>query len=244
MRWAVLGDIHGNLPALQAVLADARRQGAEAFVITGDLAFKGPFPAEVIGAIQELATPHAIVGNTDQWLFQGFPKVPNPPPAERLAQLRAWRDWALDRLNSVHLAFLRALPFSATLELGRTRVLIVHASPRSTEELFSASASEAELAPLVGAAPPDIDLLVYGHIHVPFVRRVQGKTVVNTGSVGNPVDGDARASYLLLEADGDQIGCTLRRVPYDLETTVRAAQATGFPLAEAYAASLREGRML
>ena len=234
---------HGNLAALHAVLDDARRQGAEGFVVMGDLAFKGPQPAETVQVIRDLAPLRAIVGNTDQWLFQGFPDGFNPP-AERRAQLEAWRSWALARLGETELAYLQALPFSAQLQLGSSQVLFVHSSPRSTEDWFPSSASDAELEPLLAAAPAGVHVLVCGHIHTPYVRRIAGRTVVNTGSVGNPVDGDPRASYLLLEADGAELGITLRRVPYDLEATCASAARSGFPLADAYAASLRAARAL
>jgi predicted phosphodiesterase len=119
-------------------------------------------------------------------------------PEERMQLLVLFREWTLPRLQPWHLERLQNAPFSHTLMLNDHEVLFFHSSPSSTESWLPSSFSEDELVPLVTNHTADV--VVYGHIHTPFIRQVGGRTVVNAGSVGHPTDGDNRAAYLLLES--------------------------------------------
>lgn len=240
MRIALFGDVHGNLTALHAVVNDMDALGVERRICLGDLAFRGPEPQEVVAAVAGMALEAVIVGNTDQWLFQGFPEGFSPGE-ERLKQLQAYRAWCLERLDTEALEWLRGLPERYSARLGAHALCVVHSSPLSTEDWYPSSLSDEELEGIFKGAPPS-DILVYGHIHTPFVRRLHRRWLVNTGSVGNPVDGDARASYLLLEAAGGSLNLTLRRVAYDVGRTARVAAERGFPRADAYSEALRTGQ--
>lgn len=242
MKAAIFGDIHGNAAALRAVFDDMDRIGVDYAVCTGDIAFRGPAPLESLSLLLERGCDGFVVGNTDQWLYQGFPEGFSPPP-ERLEQLRTFREWALERLGASDLATFRSFAFSHRFSLGPHTVLVVHSSPKSTEDWYDAASSDQELLPLFEGAGA-CDILVYGHIHTPFVRRIHRRWLMNTGSVGNPVDGDYRASYLLLEADRNGLHVQIRRVAYDVDETARLAAERGFPLAEAYAQALRTGHGL
>jgi len=182
------------------------------------------------------------VGNTDQWLFRGFPEGFAPPP-ERLAQLQAYREWALERLQPQELEALQSFAFSHQFALGPHTVRVVHSSPKSTEDWYAASSSDEELASIFEGAGA-CDILVYGHIHTPFVRRINRRWLINAGSVGNPVDGDARASYLLLEYDRGGLNVQIRRVAYDAAVTISLASERDFPRAKAYGEALRSGQSL
>lgn len=192
MRVAVLSDIHGNLVALDAVLADLERVRPNLIVQGGDIAYIGARPAEVVDRIRELGWP-GVHGNTDEMLWSG-PPVGHPTPAKALA-------WSRLRLGPARLAWLRALPIEWRHD---DEIAVVHAVP-------------GDVWPGVPADAPD-DLLdetyrrleariaVYAHIHVPFVRHLKGLTVANSGSVGLPLDGDTRSSYLLIDDDQIQVG--------------------------------------
>lgn len=240
MKAAIFGDIHGNVAALRAVARDMERVGVDYKVCTGDVVFKGPAPSEALAFLCELGCDGLIVGNTDQWLVQGFPQGFSPPP-ERLAQLQAYREWALARLSQDELATLRSFAFSHQFSLGPHRVQVVHSSPKSTEDWYAATASDHELAAIFEGAAA-CDTLVYGHIHTPYIRRVRRRWLMNTGSVGNPIDGDARASYLLLEADEGGLNVQIRRVPYEVGESIELATEREFPFVTTYADALRSGQ--
>lgn len=239
MRLAVFGDIHGNSRALDAVLADIDRLKVDARVCLGDLAFRGPDPGGAIERVLGADLDGLIVGNTDQWLFQGFPKGFDPGE-ERLKRLSAFREWALERIRPEHIEKLKSLPLSTTVKLGDHTVTVVHASPTSTEAWFDASLGDGELAEIFTGAGP-CDTLVCGHIHTPYVRRINRRWLVNTGSVGNPIDGDYRASYALLTAEDGGLSIEIRRVPYDVVKVGEDAAKAGFPFAGEYAEAIRCG---
>lgn len=239
MRAAIFGDIHGNAVALQAVLNDINRLGVDVKVCHGDAAFRGPEPQRSLSLLLEAGCDGLVVGNTDQWLFQGFPAGLNPPP-ERARMLELYREWALARLDEAALASLRSFAFSHTLSLGKEAVTVVHSSPKSTEDMYAASSSDDELMPILEGAKGDV--LVCGHIHTPYARRLAGRWVINTGSVGHPFDGDPRASYVVLEAGDGGLHVQIRRVAYDVEETVKAAQKGDFPYLEQYVHAIRTGQ--
>ena len=241
MLIAVFGDIHGNLPALEAVIADAENLGVDAWVCLGDVAFRGPQPVECIEAVAKLPGITQIVGNTDQWLFQGFPSGFSLPE-ERMQMLVSFREWALARLQPRHLERLQNARFSHSLTLDNREVLFFHSSPSSTESWLPSSFSEEELSPLVTNHTADV--VVDGHIHTPFIRQVGGRTVINTGSVGHPTDGDNRASYLLIESKLGITSLQLRRVPYRWQDTVARARELGMPAADDYARALEYANAL
>lgn len=195
---AMLFDIHGNLPALEAVLEDARKQGAERWLLGGDYAVFGAWPAETIARLRELPNAIWIRGNVDRWAATQAPDF-------ELARggVAACRELVgLDTLAS-----LGSLAESADLGDGTTAW---HASPRGDMQSFmpEPEASEDDLLDGVGERR-----LVFGHFHVAFERTaVRGIELVAPGSVGIPMDGDHRAAYALLHDDGR---VERRRVAYD-----------------------------
>lgn len=240
MKLAIFGDIHGNAEALRAVLSDMESIGVDYRVCLGDIAFRGPQPAACLEIAFGAGLDAIVVGNTDQWLVHGFPAGFAPPPEKRV-RLEAFRDWTLAQIDGSWLRRLGSLPLSHTVRLGPHTVTVVHSSPRSTEAWFDAGASDADLVGIFDGAPA-CDVLVYGHIHTPFVRRINRRWLVNTGSTGNPVDGDHRACYALLTAEGERLAIEIRRVPYDAAAVGELAQRLRFPYAVEYAAALRAGQ--
>lgn len=196
---AVLYDIHGNLPALEAVLADASAAGAERFVLGGDYALFGPWPAETVERLRALAPADWIRGNGERWTANPADAPGNPVVQGAIAASR-------ELLGEQTVAELEALP--ETLTLGDC--LFVHGSPPSDVRSFLPEPAPDESELLAGVTA---DRLVFGHTHLQFKRRgAGGIELLNPGSVGMPFDGDPRAGYALIGDDGE---VEARRVVYD-----------------------------
>jgi predicted phosphodiesterase len=238
MRLAIVSDIHGNLTALEAVAADIARRGVDRVVHGGDVALIGARPAEVIDRVLELGWP-GVVGNTDELLWR---------PAELAVQLRSapklepllrmlfetYAPATLERIGDERLALLRGLP--ASRSIGETGLL--HASPGDLWRAVMPDADDEELGATYGGVGREV--VVYGHIHRPFVRHIGELTVANAGSVGLPFDGDSRASYLVVEDRGAET----MRVEYAIDREVAALRQSGYPDADRIAEMLRGGRFL
>jgi predicted phosphodiesterase len=237
MRLAVVSDVHGSLAALEAVVADLRRAAPDVVVQAGDAAVLGPRPAEVVDRLRELGWP-SLVGNTDEMLWAPGARAEQERRAPRL---RGWLDvlfgvlapWAAERLGDGRIAWLRSLP--AERRCGGA--LVVHARPGDLWRAPMPDAGDAELAEAYGGS--DAELVVYGHVHWPFVRALPGGlTVANSGSVGLPWDGDPRPSYLLVDDGVAQV----RRVEHDVGRAHRELAGAGFPLEDWLAAVRRDAR--
>ncbi|MGI9097196.1 MAG: metallophosphoesterase family protein [Solirubrobacteraceae bacterium] len=196
---ALIYDVHGNLPALEAVLADAREQGAESYLVGGDVALFGPWPEATVERLRELAPATWIRGNGERWTAN--PQAAPDPVRGAIAAAR-------EALGDVLVDELAALPESAVIGAD-TRAW--HGSPMSDVRSFAPEPGENEAELLEGVHERR---LVFGHTHVPFrrVSVVGDVELVNPGSVGMPFDGDHRAAYALLAADGT---IAHRRVAYD-----------------------------
>ena len=222
---ALLSDVHGNLPALEAVLEDAaHRQIAEIWNL-GDMLGYGPFPNEVLGRLREVAKVN-IVGNYDRKVLDFARKRDKwkrkKPPAKFIAF--QWNDAHLDAAGR---DFLTLLPEQARRTVGGFDVLLVHGSPASIDELLGSDTPNQRLRELARFAQADI--VVCGHSHEAFVRHVEEVWFVNPGSVGRPEAGDWRASYALLEFSDGGLKVGHRRVPYDIDRVARAVHAAGLP---------------
>jgi|SRR5215472_5964146 len=235
MRIAVISDIHANLTAFKAVLRDLDETAPDLILHGGDLADGGSSPVEVLDRIRDLGWP-GVIGNTDEMLAI-------PATLEAFAQqstgiqpfLPAIRKMAVatrQRLGPERLAWLGSLPRSRI----REPLVLVHAGPDDPWRGPKVDASEDELRSVYSSLGQPI--VVYGHIHQAFIRKIGELTVANSGSVGMPYDGDPRASYLLLE-DGVP---TIRRVEYNLDRELRLLSASGLPHADWIARTLKAAR--
>jgi putative phosphoesterase len=214
LRVAALYDVHGNLPALDAVLAEVEQAAPDAIVVAGDVA-AGPMPCETLDRLDGLGGEiHYIMGNADREMVQAF---------DGIAEGGHVIPWAAARLDGARRDALASYVPTASLEVdGLGRVLFCHGSPRSDEEIITGLTGADRLAPmLAGVAETTI---VGGHTHRQFDRQIAGRRVINAGSVGMPYEGDAAAFWALL---GPAV--ELRRTAYDVEAAARIMRATGLP---------------
>jgi putative phosphoesterase len=225
MRIAVVSDIHGNRTAFEAVLADLSAASPDLVLHGGDLADAGASPVEIVDRIRDLGW-EGVRGNSDEMLSRpaslpefasSFPEM--KPLFDAVAELAAA---TRERLGAQRLAWLGSLP----LRQLHGPLALVHGRPDTAWRAPSAAASDAELEAVYGVL--DRPIVAYGHIHIPFVRRLSGRIVVNSGSAGLPHDGDRRAAYLLL----DDSTPVIRRVEYDVDRELEALSLCGLPHAD------------
>lgn len=217
MRIVIFSDIHGNVVALERVLASVARDAApDALVVAGDLVADGPRPAESLALLRSLPQAQFVMGNTDQ-------NVLNEQDAEHT--------FTRNKLSADDLHWLEQLPFSLHIEAAPGHeLLVVHANPQNLNDKIEPDMSVSSIKPMLGGVTEEI--VAFGHYHVPFVREVEGKTLVDVASVGLPRDGVLRAVYAVLTWDGSSWEIAHHRVAFDTEAVARDYYAVGYPDAE------------
>ena len=227
MLIALISDIHGNLPALESAFADAKKRGAGRFFCAGDMTGYGPFPDEVCNFLQKHRIP-AITGNYDQKVIAvaRHGSITAQDMKEKKQKILLW---TVERLSRKTHNYLSHLPESMDRPLSSgQKILVVHGSPVSLDDTVYPSITSPGLAVKLGDVRPDI--LVCGHTHIPFVKRISGILDVNCGSAGYPVDGDPRPSYALVCAgSGLAPSGRIIRFDYDKNKTITALETTSLP---------------
>jgi diadenosine tetraphosphatase ApaH/serine/threonine PP2A family protein phosphatase len=220
---ALVYDVHGNLPALEAVLNDAR--GVDRFILGGDYALFGGWPKETIERLRALPDALWIRGNGERW-------TANPGDAPDNPVARGGIEAARQALGPQLVADLAALPASAS----RTDTLICHGSPASDVRSFFPEPADDEAELLEGVTARR---LIFGHTHLPFRRTSQACELINPGSVGMPFDGDPRAAYAIVHDDGS---VEHRRVAYDHAASAARVREHGAEWAEVVARRIEQSR--
>jgi putative phosphoesterase len=224
---AIVTDIHGNLPALEAALARIEELGIESIYCGGDLVGYGPWPNEVCRTIEERGIP-TIYGNYDYAIGRDLEDCGcayvDPHDRELGEKSIAWTLEQTDRRSK---DFMRELPFDLRFELAAKRVRLVHGSPRKVNEYLFEDKPAHTFERIAGGA--DCDLLVFGHTHKPWIHEYGGVLFVNCGSVGKPKDGDPRGGFAVLEVEDGEIVPRIERVEYDAEYVAREVEAAGLP---------------
>ena len=232
-RLALISDIHGNLTALEAVLADIERHKAERIVCLGDVAQEGPQPVAVIHRLRNLDIP-VVKGNTDDWLVNPKPKKAK---SEKERKEMAIGQWVRAQLTDRELALMQDYAQTLTFDLGGASMLCYHGSPLSCEHRIRPTTPAKRLKELFDGR--NEALFAGGHTHEAMIRCFGPSLILNPGSVGAPVV-ERRASneddyypswaeYALVEASGADLHVTLRRVPYALDDFAAAIRASGIP---------------
>ena len=214
-------------------------------MICGDLVLNGPDPAGVVDAIRELEADGALVvaGNTDIAVADfdyaaAFPSMMDGVPES----IRSAAEWAHDQLGDERIDWLRRLPAERRLRIGELLVLATHASPGSQTEGFD-GALDANVM-IERASRTDARVICCGHTHLPEVRDLGWKLIVNAGSAGYVFDGDPTASWAIVTIDGEQVSGEIRRTEFDSLAVSNALSARGLPGDVYRAATVRNGKLV
>jgi len=247
MRVALLSDIHGNLTALQAVLADIECTGVDQIIFLGDMATLGPQPKEVVELVRSLNCP-CVQGNHDAYVLN-FTQFLQDNHAAWAKETIAW---GVAQLSTADLAFLASFCPTVQLQLAPDQpersLLCFHGSPRSFNDLLLAVTPSDEVERLLQGQCAAV--MAGGHTHVQMLRRHRQVLIVNAGSVGLPMaempfTGEPRflpyAEYALVDYQPARMSVDLRQVQYDCEQTKAAALALGLPYAEAWVRRWQQG---
>ena len=237
MRLAFFSDVHGNLPALEAILDDIASVGVDARYALGDLVGYAPWPNEVLELLQAEGIA-SVMGNYDEGT--GFDAdecgCAYTDPIEKALGDESFA-WTKARTVPANKAWLRSLAREIRFEVDELRFLLVHGSPRRINEYLYEDKPDATFARIGAAA--DADVIVCGHTHRPYEKTVGAVWFVNDGSVGKPKDGDPRACWALLDTTARST--EFRRVRYDVERAARAILASDLPAAFADQLRLASG---
>lgn len=224
MKIVFLADIHGNANALEAVLKDIETRNVDKVFVLGDICYRGPEPQRSLDLVRELNT-EVIKGNADEWVVRGVQQ--GEVPAQALELMNKERDWTLSRLDLGSIDYLQSLPSELKIELGGLRIHAYHATPQSLFDIVLPDESEDTL--IESQMVHEADLYVYAHIHKPFIRYTKGKCIINTGSVGLPFDGLSKASYAMVEFNGNHYQTAIIRVEYDVDKVINQFSGTDYP---------------
>jgi putative phosphoesterase len=245
-RLAVLSDVHGVLPGLEAVRKALKREKPDVTIVAGDLVMNGPDPGGTVDALREMEAEGAIVvqGNTDvavadadyaaafPWLLETGISDP----------MRLAAEWAHDTLSDEHLAWIRRLPAERRVRIGETLVLATHASPGSQTQGFDRDLDPTAI--LERLARTDARVIACGHTHLPDVREFGWKVIVNAGSAGWIFDGEPTASFALITIDGDDVSAEIKRAEFDVLAVANAISSRGLPGDVYRAATVRTGKLV
>ena len=246
MRYALISDIHANLPALEAALEDIqRRSDVGATYHLGDLVGYAPWPDETVALLEDHHI-EGIAGNYDSTVALDYKHCGckyEDPRQEELSHLSF--AWTKEHVTAATRQRLAALPFRIDLRprgghAPGPRVILVHGTPTLNTLYWTEDRPDdfySKMAGIAGASRGDV--ICFGHTHKPWYREVESIHFVNTGSVGRPKDGDWRAGYVLLDMTSDAPGVEFVRVPYDVERTAKAIEQSNLP--DDFAEYLRTG---
>jgi putative phosphoesterase len=235
MRVALIADIHGNLVAFEAVLAEIAREQVDAMVCLGDVAAFGPQPDEVVSRLRALGCP-VVMGDADATLLSPLP----PAEHETLRRLQEIDRWAAGRLSPGNRTFLASFAPTVTLEMDGVALLCYHGSPLVNTDRLYATTSDADLERFF--AGTEAQIYAGGHTHLQLLRRYRNALVLNPGSVGLPYDrvpspdvavrNPPWGEYALVTVADGRLAVDLRRVPFDVAALRQAAHANAMPYAD------------
>jgi putative phosphoesterase len=227
MKIIALGDVHGNLPALEVALREARAEGYDLICHTGDLVGFAPFPEETVASVRA-AKIAGVRGNVDEAIAEGAESFGRyaTESAGQTFEDRAYA-WTLEHTERTTRSFLGNLPFEMRLEIGARRAVLVHATPIDLYTPLWEETGEERFREMGDAA--EADIIIFGHTHLPYHRVVDGRHFINAGSVGYPQDGDPRTGYAVIKTNGN-VEVQWRRFPYDTARNLKTAADRQFPV--------------
>jgi len=235
LRVAAIYDIHGSLPALEAVLSDLERIEPELLIVGGDVV-SGPMPAEVLDRLASLGEVVRFVrGNADREVISAYEMSPMEIEARMDDPVAHMSAWVAARLQESHYELLASFSERVVADVEEIgEVLFCHATPRSDEEIMTVLTPDDRLREIFSDV--EQNLIVCGHVHAQYDRHLDGQRIVNAGSVGMPYQGEPVGAFWVLVGPGVEF----RRSEYDLRHAVSEFRAVGYPGAEDMAQSLLE----
>lgn len=225
MKIAFLSDIHGNAVALEAVLKDIEKKQVDTIYVLGDICYRGPEPKRSLQLVQSLNV-NVIKGNADEWVVRGIKK--DEVPDQVLEIMNKERDWIVSKLNKEDIDYLQQLPKTLHFEAAGLTIHAFHATPDSLfDVVLPAESDDTIKTKLMTSA--DANIYVYAHIHKPYIRYLNGKIIINIGSVGLPFDGVKKSSYAIVDIEDKRVSTSIERIEYDLEKVIRQYEELDYP---------------
>ncbi|MCX8130946.1 MAG: metallophosphatase family protein [Clostridia bacterium] len=236
MKFAVIGDIHSNIYALESVIEDIKKKDVDLILCTGDMVGYAPFPNEVIDMIRA-NNILSVQGNYDKAIGNSELVCGCDYKDEKQLELAGMSVMFTNKtITEKNRKYLKELPGKVTLKAGEYSICLVHGSPRKINEyLFEESDEVKEVTKEL-----EEDILICGHTHKPYYNVINGKHIVNSGSAGKPKHGNPNATYVILNINDTDINVDIVEVPYDYEKTATAIENTGL-LPDEFACLLRKG---
>ena len=235
MKYALISDIHANLPALEAVLGDIDQRQVDAIYHLGDLTGYAPWPNEVVSLLRQREIP-GVAGNYDSTVATDYKHCgcrADSPHEEELSHISY--EWTRQHVSRATKSYLRSLPFRIDIRpfgghVAGPSLVLLHGNQTLNTVYVTEDRPDDFLTKMaVGVGASAGDVICFGHTHKPWQRVVNSVRFVNTGSVGRPKDGDPRACYAIVTADGGQLTAEFVRVSYDIERAAREIISSGLP---------------
>ncbi|MFS0764122.1 MULTISPECIES: metallophosphoesterase family protein [Peribacillus] len=225
MRLAFISDIHGNAIALETVLNNINKQNVDKIIVLGDLCFRGPEPKRSLDLVRSLKTS-VIKGNADEWVVRGINE--GEVPQQVLEIMNTEVNWTNSKLTSEDKEYLKNLPLKLNLEYENIKIHAFHATPDDLFEVVLPSESDETINEKL-IKNNSADIFIYAHIHKPYIRYIEGKCIINIGSVGLPFDGLRKSSYALLNIEKDSFEASIIRVDYDVQEVIQQYEILDYP---------------
>lgn len=238
MKLAFISDIHGNAAALDAVLRDIKLKSVDQVFVLGDLCYREIEPKRALELVRSLECD-VIRGNADEWVVRGVSE--GEVPEQALEMMNKERDWIVSQLDEESIEYLRKLPTELNLIFGDVTIHAFHATPNSLFDIVKTDDSNEVLTEKLMVK--QADLYIYAHIHKPYIRCVNGKYIINCGSVGLPFDGLKRASYTLIDIEAGSFQVSNVRVNYDVEGVIQQFNESDYPNRELLASILKQAKL-
>ncbi|UOR13781.1 metallophosphoesterase family protein [Halobacillus amylolyticus] len=225
MRLAFISDIHGNAHALEAVLKDIETRNIDKLFVLGDISYRGLDPQRSVDMVRELDA-EVIKGNADEWLVRGVRQ--GEVPDKVIEGMNLERDWAFSKMTSDAINYLKELPEEINAEYYGVKIHGFHAAPTDLFEVVLPSEPDKLIKERL-MTNEAAHIYVYGHIHKPYIRHIDGKVIINTGSVGLPFDGLAKPSYVIVAIEEDGIESSIIRPSFDLRELIEEVKTSDYP---------------
>lgn len=234
----VLGDIHANYPALQAVHRYVRTHRFDLIINTGDFTVYSTFPNETIRWFRRRKNSVSILGNTDRRVLRMLngEKLSRPKKEEK----RVMYDWTSAHMRPKNVAYLKSLPEKTDLTIGNVRIGVFHGTCDDRDEELDPEISEHRFGEIAKKTPFHIHIM--GHSHTPYYRELNGIHFINPGSVGRPFDGDPRTAFAILKLSSRKTAVEHFRIPYSIKAVVKGLKKNRLPAI--YSKMYRRGRKL